>query len=56
MPIFERNSLIYVSLILLSITLAILLHPLWLLLWPGVLILDDILYFGFQKSISSTPK
>ena len=47
MPLFERNSLIYLSIIILSIALAITIHPLWLLLWPGILLLDDILYFGF---------
>ena len=54
MPIFERNSLIYLALIGLSIPLAITIHPLWFLLWPGVLLLDDILYFGFEKSIFDT--
>jgi cyclopropane fatty-acyl-phospholipid synthase-like methyltransferase len=51
MPIIERNSLIYVALIALSVTLAIAIHPLWLVVWPVILLVDDILYFGFAKSI-----
>lgn len=54
MPYIERNSLIYLSLISLSISLAITLHPLWILLWPGILLLDDISYFGFERSIFDT--
>ena len=51
MPIFERNSITYLVIIALSITLAVMYHPLYILLWPGILLIDDILYFGFAWSI-----
>jgi cyclopropane fatty-acyl-phospholipid synthase-like methyltransferase len=54
MPILERNSIIYLTVIISSIVLACIVHPLLILLWPGVLLLDDIAYFLFAKSIFDT--
>ncbi|MEM7127852.1 MAG: hypothetical protein AAF702_16080 [Chloroflexota bacterium] len=51
MPIFERNSILYLSIIIVSMTLAVAIHPLWILLWPVVLLLDDITYFMLAWSI-----
>ena len=54
MPILERNSLIYLTVIALSVALAITVHPLFLLVWLGLVLLDDVAYFVFQRSIFDT--
>ena len=54
MPVFERNSITYLALILVSVALAIFVHPVLILLWPLILFVDDIMYFGFAKSIFDT--
>ncbi len=54
MLIFERNSILYLSLIITSSFLAIQVHPALFLLWPGILILDDVLYFFFSRSLFDT--
>lgn len=54
MPILERNSIIYLIIIVLSVVSAITIHPLLILLWPGILFLDDIAYFFFAKSLFDT--
>lgn len=51
MPIFERNSMLYIILILFSIFLAIAVNPALLLLWPIALLVDDLAYFKFGRSI-----
>lgn len=54
MPVFERNSIIYLAVIIASIVLAITVNPFLILLWPAVLLLDDIAYFTFARSLFDT--
>lgn len=54
MPILERNSITFLILIIICLTLAFFVHPLWVLLWPVVLLLDDVAYFMFARSIFDT--
>ncbi|MFZ2648820.1 MAG: class I SAM-dependent methyltransferase [Burkholderiaceae bacterium] len=54
LPLFDRNSLLNIALIAISLTLGAVWNPLGLLLWPGFLILEDILYFGFGRSLLDT--
>jgi len=54
MPILERNSITYLVIIIVSITLAFTIRPLLILLWPGVLLFDDLAYFFFARSIFDT--
>ncbi len=54
MSIFERNSITYLVIVIASITLAVVINPLFILLWPGILILDDVAYFFFARSIFDT--
>ncbi len=54
MPHLERNSIIYLLIIVISIMLAITINPFFILLWPGMLLLDDIAYFFFAQSIFDT--
>ena len=54
MSIFERNSMIYLCLITVSVYLALHVNILLLLIWPSFLIIEDILYFRLGKSILDT--
>ncbi len=54
MKMLEPNSIKYLILIAASILLAILVHPLLILLWPVVLLLDDLAYFKYQRSLFDT--
>lgn len=54
MPVFEANSVKYLIIVALSIILAAVINPLLILLWPAILLLDDIAYFSFQKSLFDT--
>lgn len=52
--IFNRNSLINVTLIILSILLGIKVSPFFFLIWPITLLIDDLLFYAFNKSIFDT--
>ena len=54
MPIIEANSFRYLSVIGVSIALAVTIHPLLILLWPLILLLDDVAYFKYQRSFFNT--
>lgn len=54
LPWCDRNSLINAALLISSIGLAFSWHPAAALIWPGFLILDDILYFQFGLSLFDT--
>ncbi len=51
MPIFEPNSIKYLAIIAISIALAVFVHPLLILLWVVILLVDDVMYFRFQRTI-----
>ena len=50
----DRNAMINLCLLSLSSGLAIAVHPAALLIWPVCLLLDDIFFFGFGKTIFDT--
>lgn len=52
--IFNWNSLINFCLILISILLGMTISPLYFLIWPIALILDDLSYYLLKKSIFNT--
>ncbi len=54
LPFFDRNSGLNVALVAFSLILAVVWSPLGLLLWPGFLLLEDVLYFGFGRSLLDT--
>lgn len=54
MPIFEANSIKYLLIIGVSFALAIFVHPLLILIWPIILFVDDLAYFGYQHSLFDT--
>lgn len=54
MRMIEGNSVKYLLIISLSILLAIIIHPLLILIWPLILLLDDLTYFGYQRSLFDT--
>ncbi len=50
-PLFDRNSLINIGLILINILGAFYVHIAALLFWPAMLILDDLIMVFFLKSV-----
>ena len=54
MPVFEPNSIIYLFTIVVSVALAFTVNPGLILLWPLLLLIDDIAYFFFSRSIFDT--
>lgn len=51
MKLVDQNSLVYLSIILLSLVLAVAIHPICLLLWPVSLLLDDFMYYRYALSL-----
>lgn len=47
----NRNSIINLTLLFISLMLGIFIHPLYFLIWPAVLFGDDILFYTTGKSI-----
>ena len=50
----DRNAIINVMLLAISVSLAVFIHPLALLIWPFFLVLDDVLFFSAGWAVFDT--